>query len=141
LKTQETSASTTHVNEAVPTDGHNHSEGLVRHGLSGWTREGIVATTAEIYDPWKIHTFRDAMESSGAKPPWVIKNLLLSESATLVSAQPHAIKSLSLLSAALEAVATRRVTERLASTMQSCHESSRYWCISLLLPCRLMAIS
>jgi len=49
------------------------------------------------------------MEGSGAKPPWVIKDLLLSESATLVSAQPHAMKSLSLLSAALEAVVTRQV--------------------------------
>src|SRR5438270_1868760 len=44
------------------------------------------------------------MKGSGVKPPWVIEDLSLSDSATLVSAQPHAMKSLSLLSAALEAV-------------------------------------
>jgi hypothetical protein len=55
-------------------------------------------------DPWQARSFQDAMKGSGEKPPWIIEDLLLAESATLVSAQPHAMKSLSLLGACLEAV-------------------------------------
>jgi hypothetical protein len=59
--------------------------------------------------PWEARSFQDAMRGSGHRPPWVIEDLLLSESATLVSAQPHAMKSLSLLSACLEAVTKKTV--------------------------------
>jgi hypothetical protein len=49
------------------------------------------------------------MKGLEGKPPWIIEDLLLAESATLVSAQPHAMKSLSLLSACLEAVYKKKV--------------------------------
>ena len=60
-------------------------------------------------DRWTARGFQDAMKGSQGKPPWVIEDLLLAESATLVSAQPHAMKSLSLLSACLEAVHKKTV--------------------------------
>jgi RecA-family ATPase len=60
------------------------------------------------YDRWKVRTFQDAMNGSTA-PPWVIEDVLLADSATLVSAQPHAMKSLSLLAASLEAVVSKKV--------------------------------
>lgn len=58
---------------------------------------------------WQVYGFQDAMKGSRTKPPWIIENLLLEESATLVSAHPHAMKSLSWLQACLEAVAKKRV--------------------------------
>jgi hypothetical protein len=60
-------------------------------------------------DRWAARGFQDAMKGSLEKPPWIIDDLLLAESATLVSAQPHAVKSLSLLSACLEAVHRKTV--------------------------------
>jgi hypothetical protein len=60
------------------------------------------------YDRWRVRSFQDALKGSPT-PPWVIQDVLLAESATLVSAQPHAMKSLSLLAASLEAVATHKV--------------------------------
>jgi hypothetical protein len=60
-------------------------------------------------DKWTARGFQDAMKSSQEKPPWIIEDLLLAESATLVSAQPHAMKSLSLLSGCLEAVTKKKV--------------------------------
>jgi hypothetical protein len=67
------------------------------------------ATNGSSASVWQARSFQDAMHGSGQKPPWVIEDLLLSESATLVSAQPHAMKSLSLLSACLEAVTKQKV--------------------------------
>ena len=64
---------------------------------------------SEEHDRWRVRSFQDAMKGSGERPPWIIEDLLLGDSATLVSAQPHAMKSLSLLSASLEAVATGTV--------------------------------
>src|SRR3989442_215424 len=58
---------------------------------------------------WKVRGFEDAMKGSNSRPPWVIEDLLLGDSATLVSAQPHAMKSLSLLYACLEAVTKKTV--------------------------------
>jgi hypothetical protein len=60
-------------------------------------------------DRWIARGFQDAMKGSQGKPPWIIEDLLLAESATLVSAQPHAMKSLSWLGACLEAVTTKKV--------------------------------
>src|SRR5713226_850320 len=59
-------------------------------------------------DRWIARGFQDAMKGSKEKPPWIIEDLLLAESATLVSAQPHAMKSLSLLSGCLEAVTKKK---------------------------------
>src|SRR5579864_2041046 len=42
-------------------------------------------------DGWTARSFQDAMKGSQGKPPWVIEDLLLAQSATLVSAQPHAM--------------------------------------------------
>jgi AAA domain/Winged helix-turn-helix DNA-binding len=60
-------------------------------------------------DRWTARGFQDAMRGSQGRPPWIIEDLLLAESATLVSAQPHALKSLSLLSACLDAVTIKKV--------------------------------
>lgn len=58
---------------------------------------------------WEVRGFLDAMKSNNQKPPWIIEDLLLEESATLVSAHPHAMKSISWLQATLEAVARKTV--------------------------------
>lgn len=63
----------------------------------------------ESYDPWRIRGLKDALAAENQQPPWVIKDILLAKSATIVSAQPHAMKSLSLLAACMEAVATDKV--------------------------------
>jgi hypothetical protein len=63
---------------------------------------------------WQIRGFRDAMEGS-QEPPWVIEDLLMEQSATLVSAHPHSLKSLSLLYACLEAVVKKQVWEYFAA--------------------------
>jgi hypothetical protein len=63
----------------------------------------------EEFDPWRMFTTCDAFKDEGAEPPWVIKGLLMTKSATIVSAQPKAMKSLSLLQACMEAVATEKV--------------------------------
>jgi hypothetical protein len=52
---------------------------------------------------WPIRRLRDAFVDDEA-PPWVIKNLVMAKTVTLVSAHPHAMKSLSWLYASLEAV-------------------------------------
>lgn len=64
---------------------------------------------APVGDRWTARGFQHAMKSAQQRPPWTIEDLLLAESATLVSAQPHAMKSLSLLSACLEAVTKKKV--------------------------------
>ncbi len=58
---------------------------------------------------WEVRGFQDAMKGSDEKPPWVIEDLLMEQSATIVSAQPHAMKSLSWLAACLEAVTKQTV--------------------------------
>jgi len=58
-----------------------------------------------------VRTFGDAQRGEGGRPPWVIQDLLLAQTATLVSAQPHAMKSLSWLAACIEAVGFHKVWE------------------------------
>ena len=58
---------------------------------------------------WDVRGFQDAMKGSDENPPWVIEDLLMEQSATIVSAQPHAMKSLSWLAACLEAVTKQEV--------------------------------
>lgn len=58
---------------------------------------------------WEVKTYGDAKNSQASGPSWVIRDLLLEQTATLVSAQPHAMKSLSWLEACLEAVTFRSV--------------------------------
>lgn len=74
-------------------------------------RVSPVETTAEFTLPegWQIRGFQDALNSNQEKPPWVIQDLLMEQSATLVSAHPHSMKSLSLLYACLEAIVTKKV--------------------------------
>lgn len=71
------------------------------------------------HDRWLARGFQDAMKGSHGRPPWIIEDLLLAESATLVSAQPHAMKSLSLLSACLEAVTKKRVWGHFKANVKS----------------------
>lgn len=90
------------------------------HGIEGeWTKvTSKIHSESDIsgkklpgqpVDRWTVLGFQDAMKGSQGKPPWIIEDLLLAESATLVSAQPHAMKSLSLLSACLEAISKKTV--------------------------------
>jgi AAA domain len=58
---------------------------------------------------WEICDLSHAMAGARQKPPWVIEDLLLAQSATQVSAHPHSMKSLAWLAAALEAVAKHTV--------------------------------
>src|SRR5258708_38133193 len=58
---------------------------------------------------FKVRTLKDALANKPSSPPWVIQDLLLRDSATLVSAHPHSMKSLSLLCACMEAVAKKQV--------------------------------
>jgi hypothetical protein len=55
------------------------------------------------------------MKNDQGKPPWVIEDLLMEQSATLVSAHPHSLKSLSFLYACLEAVITGKVWNNFAA--------------------------
>ncbi len=59
---------------------------------------------------WKLRDLDDAL-SAPPKPPWVIEGLLPKQSAHLVAAHPHSLKSLSWLQACIEAVAQKRVWE------------------------------
>ena len=58
---------------------------------------------------WEVRDLGHALTGSGQKPPWVIENLLLAETATQVSAHPHSMKSLAWLAAAIEAPAKHTV--------------------------------
>lgn len=58
---------------------------------------------------WEIKGFEEALTSSQERPPWVIEDLLMEQSATLVSAHPHSMKSLTFLYACVEAVAKQQV--------------------------------
>ena len=61
-------------------------------------------------DKWKsVYTLNDALKGVWEKPTQVIGNLLLAQSALLISAHPHSMKSLAFLQAALEAVARKKV--------------------------------
>jgi len=61
------------------------------------------------FDRWAVYGLRDAFLSEENQPAWVIKELLMSQSGTLVSAKPHAMKSLSWLAACIEAPLTGEV--------------------------------
>lgn len=58
---------------------------------------------------YPIKSHADAMQSTIVKPPEVVEGLLLKQTATLVSALPHGMKSLSWLAACLQAPTTHRV--------------------------------
>jgi len=60
---------------------------------------------------WEIHGLTDAFKDAES-PPWVIKDLVMSGTLTLVSAHPHGMKSLSWLAASMEGVHTRKVFGR-----------------------------
>jgi hypothetical protein len=57
---------------------------------------------------WEIRGLTDAFKDAEA-PPYVIKDLVMNGTITLVSAQPHGMKSLSWLSACMEGVRTKKV--------------------------------
>jgi hypothetical protein len=67
------------------------------------------------YDPWRVCGLQDAYRNAQQEPPWVIKDLLMAESATLVSAHPHSMKSLSMLYLCLEAVVRKQVFNKFAA--------------------------
>lgn len=62
----------------------------------------------EAKEPWAILGLQDAYKDA-EMPPWVIKDLVMANTVTLVSAHPHAMKSLSWLYASLEGVVTQKV--------------------------------
>jgi hypothetical protein len=57
---------------------------------------------------WEIHRLPDALKDTDS-PPWVIQDLVMSGTLTLVSAHPHGMKSLSWLAACMEGVKTGKV--------------------------------
>jgi hypothetical protein len=57
---------------------------------------------------WQFRRFHDAFVGD-ARPPWIITGLVIGDSGTLLSAQPHSLKSLSCLYACMEAPATGKV--------------------------------
>ena len=65
---------------------------------------------------FKVRTLRDAVAEIATAPPWVIQDLLLRDSASLLSAHPHSMKSLSLLCACIEAVAVKQVWGHFAAS-------------------------
>ena len=44
---------------------------------------------AALPDRWEVRNFQDAMKGSGVQPPWIIEDLLLGDSATLVGRSLH----------------------------------------------------
>ena len=60
---------------------------------------------------WEIRGLTDAFRNAEA-PPWVVKDLVMSGTLTLVSAHPHGMKSLSWLAACMEGVKTGKVFGR-----------------------------
>lgn len=64
---------------------------------------------AAIPSHWQLSTLAEILQKPIVKPKWIIEDLLLEQSATLVSGLPHACKSLNWLYAALESVTTRKV--------------------------------
>jgi hypothetical protein len=67
---------------------------------------------ADTKPKWSIRSLQHALGGAAEEPPWVIEDLLLAESATLVSGHPQSLKSLAWLAAALEASARGRVWRR-----------------------------
>jgi len=80
-----------------------------RYQLSDETAKSLYDEAVIEMRPWMARTLADALRGATEEPPWVIKGLVMEESATLVSALPHSIKSLSWLAAAMQAVAQKKV--------------------------------
>src|SRR5579872_3776085 len=90
--------------------------------VQGQTPDGNAATEAPETDAtqpellpqqkkqpqWEIRNLPDAFRDAQS-PPWVIKDLVMSGTLTLVSAHPHGMKSLSWLAAAMEGVHKKKV--------------------------------
>jgi hypothetical protein len=76
-------------------------------------KRGLPLITRENQRPssvvWEVRTYEEIQRSPAKKPPWKIEGLVVENAATLVSAHPHSVKSLSWLQATLEAVTTHRV--------------------------------
>jgi hypothetical protein len=70
---------------------------------------GVSSLPLRLPQGWQVCDLSDALAGKGQKPPWVIEDLLLAQSATQVSALPHSMKSLAWLAACLESVATHKV--------------------------------
>jgi hypothetical protein len=80
-----------------------------KYTLSGEEIKSVYDTAVVQMRRWEAKTLGDALRGESEELPWVIKGLVMEESATLVSAQPHSIKSLSWLAAAMQAVAQKKV--------------------------------
>ncbi len=96
------------MNPSTTANPVNESQRLIRPATAKETAAVTQSTTKGAVG-WQICDFQHAMRSSLEKPPWVIEDLLLEQTATLVSAHPHAMKSLSWLYACLEAVVKKQV--------------------------------
>lgn len=71
------------------------------------TSAETAALLSERLTKWQPKSFQDAMKASAQKPRAVVDALVLEQSPTLVSALPHAVKSLSWHQASIEAVAKK----------------------------------
>lgn len=72
------------------------------------TLESKTSPTKKTQPQWEVLGLQDALKNAEA-PPWVIKDLVMSGTLTLVSAHPHGMKSLSWLAALMECVHTGKV--------------------------------
>lgn len=61
---------------------------------------------------WRIYSAAELMKRASERPLWAIEGILERRSGLLVSGLPHAMKSLAVLAALLEAVTTRKVWEK-----------------------------
>jgi hypothetical protein len=76
---------------------------------AGAAKARDIAPPLMLPDGWAVCGLADALAGSGQRPPWIIENLLLAQSATQVSAHPHSMKSLAWLAACIESVAKHTV--------------------------------
>ena len=98
---------------------HGHvtvaDESDLRRCITEWERakRGLPLAVRENQRPssvvWDVRTYLEIQRSPANRPPWKIEGLVVENAATLVSAHPHSVKSLSWLQATLEAVTTHRV--------------------------------
>jgi hypothetical protein len=66
-------------------------------------------------EAWRPSSLQDVLSRTPEPPPWVIEELLPADSGLLCSGQPHAMKSLNWLAAAIESVVRHTVWGKFAS--------------------------
>lgn len=84
------------------------SGGRQAESVKSLAPEPLPSQTKKTQPKWEIRGLQDAFKDAES-PPWVIKDLVMSGTLTLVSAHPHGMKSLSWLAALMEGVHTGKI--------------------------------